>query len=351
VSACGPQRGAYCPVEYETRISALTDLIRWGPSILSHAEFLVLLFLAERTLTYGKRADACSLAQFTNGIYSRRKGVWIRPGCGLSPTAVKNAVIALADREILICQRALPGSARYNPGKGNQATEYEINWTRLHSQFRMREGAPLGRSAAKPLGKHTTKPLSQQASNNRGKSSSKETSNRERSGGVHGSRAEQDPTDKPSSEEPECAYKSTLVFASPKEELAYLVQQRGDVLNEADWFEISAALELRGVPLDEFVAYMRRHLLNPKTVNPIGLIKSKVKAYRAMTRPAVPDPAPASDHPTAQAREEKCPLCGEPKGKGVKLVGGRFVACECATPEWRAKIDGLNLDPQMAKDG
>ncbi len=58
----------------------MTEIVRRAPALLSTAEFLVLLFLVERRLPYGKDSDRCTLAQFVDGI-RKRDGEWIRYGC------------------------------------------------------------------------------------------------------------------------------------------------------------------------------------------------------------------------------------------------------------------------------
>jgi len=68
----------YVPPGYRDRITAVTKIIRWGPSCFTGPEFLILLWVAERTLTYGKQSDASSFSQMTDGIKSLRRGGPIR---------------------------------------------------------------------------------------------------------------------------------------------------------------------------------------------------------------------------------------------------------------------------------
>jgi hypothetical protein len=84
-------RKSFCPDGYPNRIVATTQFLRWAPSFLSNAEVLLMIYLVERTITYGKASDASSRDQITGGIYSRTKGEWIRGSSGLSETAVKTA--------------------------------------------------------------------------------------------------------------------------------------------------------------------------------------------------------------------------------------------------------------------
>ena len=325
----------------------MTDLLRWGPSIFTHAEFLLLLYYAERNLVYGKRSDTCSLNQITEGIFSRRKQEWIRGPSGIGSTAVKKANKSLSEKGFLIRRYAVPGDSRYEPGRGNQPTEYEINWTALHAEFTKRKRRTLGHVVAKPLGHHATKPLGPHTTNNRGKSSSEGKSNKGRGAIADRSREERANGEKSSSEVADDQKTPEVVFASPKVELAYLIQQRGGFLSEAEWRNITESLELKGIGLAEFVGFLRPHLQNPKIDNPVGLVKSKIPAYRAMTRPAVVAPAPFVP---AGPLEEKCPTCHQMRGKGVKLAGKRLEPCECATPEWSARIEEVNRRDERHRD-
>jgi hypothetical protein len=239
----------------------------------------MLLYYAERTLTFGKRADSTSLAQITRGIFSRRRGEWIRGPAGLGPTAVKNANRVLSEKGFLIRRRAVPGKERYQPDRGNQATEYEINWTALSFEFSARRKAPLGHEVTEPLGHKATKALGRAVTNNRGKASSEEKYYR-RKASRERSTEEQNPKAKLSSEALDEETLETL-RSNPKAELAYLIHLRGPFLSEAEWWNISSDLEARGIDLAEFVAWIRPHLRNPKISNPIGFIKSKIRTYRA----------------------------------------------------------------------
>jgi hypothetical protein len=348
------RRPAYCPPGFRSRILAMTELIRWGPSIVTHAELHMLLFYAERTLSYGKLSDASSWRQITNGIFSRKKREWIRGPSGLSGTAAKNASKSLAAKGFLVRRRAVPGTERYRPDRGNEATEWEINWAALREKFEERRRAPVGHVVTKPLGRSVTKPLGHDVPHNRGKSSSEKKTHRSRPfedrSGVEGESGSQRPAEtdgrpahkatKPNAsqsrddDEKPAAPKS---FLSPKHELAYLCEKRGQVLSEHEWRQISEAIELHGIDPAAFCDFVRPHLANPKTKSPLGMIKSKIKNYRAMNKPAVSD---SDDRRTP--RVEKCPLCGDLKGQGARFEEGKFVPCECASDEWRAKIAAAN---------
>ena len=76
--------------------------------------------------------------------------------------------------------------------------------------------------------------------------------------------------------------------------------------------------------------------------------KSKLKAYAAMNRPAVTQ---ADQHPPeTTVVAEKCPICREVKGMGTRIDGDLLVACECATDEWRAKLEQLNQRDQERRE-
>ena len=274
-------RQAYCPPEYKDRIYALTELIRWGPSTFARAEFLALLYYAERTLPYGKRADASSLSQATKGIFSRKKREWIRGPAGLSASAVKQANKSLTEKGFLFRRRASPGELRYRPDRGFEATEYEINWTRIHAEFEKRRYAPLGPQVAKPLGPSVPRSLGRPMPNNRGKSSSEETYDRKRLSEdrsaveeeLRSTAAKRGTGRQSASEGNDEKSAAPRSFGSSKEELAYWCSNRGQLLSQGEWQGISAQLELRGIDQNEFVAFLRPHLANPKTNNPLGMIQ------------------------------------------------------------------------------
>jgi hypothetical protein len=321
----------------------------------------MLLYYAERTLAYGKRADASSLSQIINGIFSRRKQEWIRGPAGLGATAVKKANKLLSEKGFLIRRSAIPGQARYRPEQGNEATEYEISWTALYSEFEKRRKAPLGHVVTKPPGRQATKPLGRIVTNNRGKSSSEEISNRSRDvrnqSGVGRESPptalatsakltkRQVPADNARATDDDENPAAPKTLRSLQEEVAHWCEKRNQLLSDHEWREIRDQAEVNGIDLEKFLAFVLPHLRNPKTRNPIGMIKSKLKAYRAMNRPA--SQTVLSEPVTGSA--EKCPICKEVKGKGMKSEGGRVVPCECADAETRAKVEKVNKRDEEAR--
>ena len=282
-----------------------------GPSMFARAEFLILLYYAERTLVYGKRSDASILSPATRGIFSRTKREWIRGPAGLSACAVKQANKSLTAQGVLFCRRAIPGESRYRPDRGFEATEYEINWTvlcRVRNEKVRTPWSPSGQAPWSPR----SRPLGRLVPNNRGKSSSEETYDRKRLSEdrsaveeeLRSTAAKRGTGRQSASEGNDEKSAAPRSFGSSKEELAYWCSNRGQLLSQGEWQGISAQLELRGIDQNEFVAFLRPHLANPKTNNPLGMIKSKIKAYRTLNRPAVPPAAPSQ--PESTVAVEKC---------------------------------------------
>jgi hypothetical protein len=116
--------GRFTPPGYNTRLAALMDVIRFGPELLSGPEFLALLFHVERSLCYGKKADAASGAQMVRGIYRKDK-TWIRGGSGLKKVAACQANTSLEGKGLL------RRTARSSEERGHEPTEYEVLWEPL----------------------------------------------------------------------------------------------------------------------------------------------------------------------------------------------------------------------------
>lgn len=149
------RKAAYCPPEYATRIKALTDLIRWGPSCFPNSEFQILLWVAERTLTYGKQSDSSSFAQMTDGIRSWRSGEPIRGGCGLGKTAITKAIKSLQAKGVL--QVDTDSSTR----KGNKPNRYTIAFDALRRLFDAKCAEVQNRPPCSPDGQGACSPNGQ----------------------------------------------------------------------------------------------------------------------------------------------------------------------------------------------
>ncbi len=123
----------YVPLPFKNTPEALTFLIRFGPGVFHHSVFLLLLYLAERTLTYRKDADSTSYRQMTGGAVMRDGGA-IRTGSGIQKTAAAEAAKAL---DALGIVRRVKGL-----GEGGKSgiTRYRIDWQRLFEYVREKVG-------------------------------------------------------------------------------------------------------------------------------------------------------------------------------------------------------------------
>ena len=103
---------------------------------LSGAQLKVLLYIMRRTLGFGRRTDAISLAQLAHGI-RRADGTVLDAGTGLSERAVIAAVKDLEAAGLIVAVRSL--SAR----RGNIATSYSLgqSYDKMSDQSSARRGA------------------------------------------------------------------------------------------------------------------------------------------------------------------------------------------------------------------
>jgi hypothetical protein len=126
-SRSSPNENPFAP--YSKPYLAFYAVARFGIDLVEHPlDFLVLIFIAERTASWAKAADAVSLNQFVAGI-RRRDGVAIRSGCGLQLTALKQALARLEKRGLLICERRSKRGA-------HAPTEYRIDWKRFSESIK-----------------------------------------------------------------------------------------------------------------------------------------------------------------------------------------------------------------------
>lgn len=313
--------GVFVPEGFKTRIEALTSLIRFGPALLPNPEFLALLFHAERTLTYGKKSDAASYLQMTQGVRCK-DGEWIRGGCGLAKSRATAANAALERLGLL--KRRQRDSMR----RGHQATEYEIQWGRFAGLLKKQGcGDTLVRNADKPLSSIRTHrgDYTEGFHHQRGKKQRPETF-------VEGSTAGATPkkTPKPKTNSLKADdEKNSFPPESPEARLKAWATNRGDPLSLKDWWDIKAQAETRGLDLVQLADLAER---NNGHWNSSGAgLRWLVKQFARKSTEApeeVPTPQPI----------EKCPKCKCPKGQGALLVDGRIEPCACATPEWRERI-------------
>jgi hypothetical protein len=321
-------------------------VIRFGPTRLTSGEFLVLLFHVERSLPYGKEADCASLNQMTHGI-RRRDGRRIRDGCGLAPSTSKAANRSLEEKGIL--ERV----KRNSVGRGHEPTQYRVRWDALSELF-ARElvctGGTLGQASAKPMAGVQPTPLADsrphrdQSSQNSDQQSpeasrsyemantirrpqplSESLSQQTATGGVP-----QHPTGAKAGERTE-----SLRQLSPQAIIDRLHRDReGRPLSKADWWALRDRLEVRGVSLADFTELV---LQNQGDWRSFGAgLRFLEKNFFAKTSPV------HIDENSPQPPPARCGKCGEPIGKGVRIEEGHLVPCDCASPEWAAKLDEIN---------
>jgi len=255
-------RGTFVPEGFKTRIEALTSLIRFGPGLLPNGEFLALLFHAERALTYGKKSDAASLSQITDGI-RRKNGAWIRGGAGIGKSTAAAANAQLEGHGLL--KRRQRVSAR----RGHQATEYEIRWGRFAELLKYQgSGDTLVRLMDKPLSNKRTSPCSAKRQalsdkrTHRGNSSSEEKKQRKGSqrgvadvqGSPPGATSTESP--KPFPKEKDDDDEKPKISRPPlfpeAEFKARLVERHGDSIDVAKVLA-DVESELNGIPLAKFL--------------------------------------------------------------------------------------------------
>jgi len=119
-------------------------------------------------------------------------------------------------------------------------------------------------------------------------------------------------------------------YASPEDELKAVYQAKtGEPITSELLRAIRVNLELSGVSLADFVREVRKHTEN-RWKNPPGFLRDLSKRFHAKTRVAA-KPVTATE---AALRDYQCPRCFSKKpGEGLRLVNGKPIPCECASPE------------------
>lgn len=128
---------------------------------------------------------------------------------------------------------------------------------------------------------------------------------------------------------------AAVEYATPQDELkALILEKTGSPLPGTDLAWITEELGRRGKPLAGFVVAVRMHQKN-KWKNPIGMLKSLVRKHCA---DAVPLAAPETKA-AMEDRTYRCPDCASTKrGEGVLMTKAGVTPCECASPEYVAKL-------------
>lgn len=117
------------PPGYDSNLSAILDLIRFGPAIWSCAQFQALLFHAERSTAYGKDADKHSEDQALTGIYSSRQLRWIRGPAGMSRACWyrANAELRIDPEDPAATPDGVLRVQNSGSGRG-KVVEYSVDW-------------------------------------------------------------------------------------------------------------------------------------------------------------------------------------------------------------------------------
>jgi hypothetical protein len=127
------------PHGWPSRMHAIYDIVRFGPGLFPSPVFLVFLYLAERTLLFGKHTDVTAVSQVEHGIFERGIRRWHRFSAGLSRSSFWRAVEILEELE-LVCK-----FKRHSPGRHNdEASAYQINWRTFHGLVERAKSSGVG---------------------------------------------------------------------------------------------------------------------------------------------------------------------------------------------------------------
>ncbi len=143
------------PHGFRNNYAALVYLVRFGFELWTPEEMAVLLFHAERSTLYGWESDQHSQAQAQNGIYSRKRGQWIRGGAGVSRATWNrvNARLSVDDAHAADPKRVIRRARRHDGQGGNAPTQYALDWFLVrkaisaHIEAKTAEIAPLLQAA------------------------------------------------------------------------------------------------------------------------------------------------------------------------------------------------------------
>ncbi len=125
------------------------------------------------------------------------------------------------------------------------------------------------------------------------------------------------------------------MYASGKDELKAIFRHHtGDDLKIRDLDAIEVSLSLSGVTWEAFVEDVRAHSWG-RITNPVGFLRDRAKKFRALTRRSAPSLTAAE----GRTKGYRCAICGSAiPGEGARLLNGKGVPCECATPEYIERI-------------
>jgi hypothetical protein len=358
------------PDDYGTRIEALMDLIRFGPEAMKNSEFLALLFHVERSLGYGKQADAASLSQMSRGVYEKKTGKRIRGAAGISKPSCARANASLEKKGLIRRVR------RYRENGGCDSTEYEVQWPELLKFFVKimppKDADPCLTMRQAPVSPRDTLPVSERDSpyltvrqeqrrsyrgNHHQRESKQKRAHSESAGVVEPPRV--DASHKPtganpsqSAPEPERVPKTLLAdddvdptprvrerLASPEQEFLVRLRERGHATGDDAIHVLKSVrkqLDKRGLTLDSFLSYEAPRATG-RSHTPAAMYTQLVKEWKTdrdsfeFNRQAELTKALTSG--MKETFVNHCPHCAKsPHGKGVRTnENGEYEACECAS--------------------
>lgn len=131
-------------------------------------------------------------------------------------------------------------------------------------------------------------------------------------------------------------------YASPKDELIAICRRHvPQPPTIAGWDRVEVSLAASGVSVADFVARVRSEIISGKIKIADAFLLSRAREFARTAEIRPVEAVPAAP--------ERCPICKEIKGHGTlypKMPDGsvRYVACECATPEWRRKVEAMQVE-------
>ena len=326
-TAAAPRtRGTFTPNGFKKRFEALTFLVQFGPGLLPIPEFLMLLYHAERALTYGKRADATSYDQMAHGVWSKKASRWIRGPAGVNKGTAAAANARLEKWSLL--KRRQMDSAR----RGHQATEYEVQWEKFTELLKKQgSGTPLVRITDKALSatrtslvrvaeqqrvNHHQRELKQSLGGSP-KSARGSVAAAEKQNSFPQRTDDEKPKSKTSSEGKSTATPGGL-SASPVDELEDIYRTKVGVAISPDLERrIWETVELRGVSRLFFMEQLRPHVANVWK-NPAGFLTNFARKIGSVATPE-PEPVEAREPEALEPPKNENGRCSMCSGCGFIL--------------------------------
>lgn len=133
-----------------------------------------------------------------------------------------------------------------------------------------------------------------------------------------------------------------LEFETPRDEFIYIYNKKTGKAPSVDLLEtIEVNLVSKGANWIDYVAEVRESHSAGDWKNPPGFHKHLSKNFRRQAAKA----AAMSVQTHVLRPEQKCTKsgCGQRPGEGLVLVAGKFEPCECATPEFVARMEARGV--------